>query len=149
MSSHRRSTVTSFPETPDGSRHDHPPVWPVVLGGVATATVCWWLLSSVADLVMVVDISGTDQRVGIISVVVTALVASLGAIAVAWQLRRRAKRPRRMFLVVAITVFALSLLGPLGSADSVDAGLALALLHLSVAAVVIPMIATRLPTRSA
>ena len=54
-------------------------------------------------------------------------------------------RPRRAFLLVALGVLLVSLLGPLTGSVSAVGALGLVLLHLSVAGAVVPLVARRLP----
>ena len=122
------------------------PVWQTLLAGVAAPVVVWTLLHPVLGVRLVADTGNGAHPVGIAAVVVTALVVSLGALGTA-RLARRAGRPRRAFLLVALGVLLVSLLGPLTGSVSAVGALGLVLLHLSVAGAVVPLVARRLPAR--
>ena len=79
------------------------------------------------------------------TVILTALVTVLAFVFV-----RRSRRPRHAFVVTTVSLTLLSLSLPLAAgATALSTKLTLALGHLVVAAVVIPIIARRLPSSSA
>jgi uncharacterized membrane protein len=146
--------TTSHPVTrlPNGEREAQPrgiprlPVWQTLVGAVAASATTWVVLVPLVGLDLAVHTSGEYREVGLASVVATALVAAIAALALATALRRLAGRPRRLFLAVSAAALAGSLLGPLG-AVGVGAALGLAMLHLAVATAVVPLVAGRLPER--
>lgn len=117
--------------------------WVSPVAAVTAALVMWLPLHAVVGL----EVRQGDavHQVGAAAVIVSSLVAGLGALGVAAVVRRRAHRPRRTFAVTALAVLVVSLLGPFGSATSTGAALALACLHLVVAAVTVPLVARTLP----
>lgn len=149
------STPRTHPVTrlPNGEREAHPrgipglPVWQATVGAVGASAITWSVLGPLAGLDLVVRTGTGTREVGLGSVVVTALVVSLGALVVAGGARRFAARPRAAFLGTSAGVLLLSLLGPVASATTVGAALALALLHVVVASTVVPVIGGRLPAR--
>jgi hypothetical protein len=116
--------------------------------GAAAPFLAWLVLSPIAGVDMSVTTAQAETTVGPASVLVSGAVASLGALAAAWLARRFAGRPRRAFTIVALAVLVVSLAGPIGSANSTSAALGLTVLHLVVAAVVVPLVARGLPRHS-
>ncbi len=103
----------------------------VLVGALATAgaVVLWLMLVPIGGVDLDVR---NDQRIGLASVVVTALVVELFAMVLLHIVRRRARRPIRAWTWIAVCVFLVSLLGPLGGVNA-SARLSLAALHLVVA----------------
>jgi hypothetical protein len=116
--------------------------------GAAAPFLAWLVLSPAAGVALSVTTAQGESTVGPASVLVSGALASLGALAAAWLARRFAGRPRRAFTIVALAVLVVSLVGPIGSADSTSAALGLTVLHLVVAAVVVPLVARGLPRHS-
>ncbi|MGH8915074.1 MAG: DUF6069 family protein [Acidimicrobiia bacterium] len=87
------------------------------------------------------DGSGAGQDVGLVAVVLTSLVASLSAWGLLAVLERYLVRARRIWTVLVLTGFVISLGGPMSGTgiDATDRAL-LAVLHLIVAAVLIPLL---------
>lgn len=113
----------------------------VVVAGVAAAVVVWALAHAVvANLRTPGFNNAAPQPLSATAVVATSLLGGLLAwLALAAVERTAASRPRLWFVAVAAAGFALSLAGPLsGAGIGVGDRTALILLHLSVAAVVIP-----------
>ena len=105
------------------------PVWLVTATATALALAIWVLAVPVAGVDLV---AGTPaQTVGVVSVVVATLVATLAAWAVRTLLRRRS--PVAWWLTCTV-VLVVSLLGPLGGA-SPAAVATLTALHVAVGAV--------------
>jgi hypothetical protein len=101
-------------------------------GTVAAALAVYLLLHGFAvDL----TVRGGPQ-VSAVTVALTALFAALAGWAFLAVLERITTRPRRIWYPVALAVFLLSLLGPLGGTGT-GARLGLAALHLTVAAIVV------------
>jgi Family of unknown function (DUF6069) len=120
--------------------------------GVATliATAAALVLYAVAWLTgarLVVAPPGQPTgTVNAVSVVVITLVSGLGALVVALLLHRLANA-RVVFLVVALVVLAVSFAGPLGAADRTSTAVWLSLMHIVVAAIIIPLTLRALPPR--
>lgn len=107
----------------------------VALMAAATAVLVW-ACARISDVHLVVK-SGfgtTDVTVG--SVIVTTLVVAAVGIGLLRLLERRTARALRVWTMVAVTVWALSFLGPL-SATRPSTGLVLAGLHLLVGATLV------------
>ena len=124
--------------TPSGRQQ-----WWTVLAAAVAPLVAWLLVDPVLGVDLVAGRPGSAVDVGGVDVAVSGAVAALGALVVS-RMTRRTSRPRGWFLSVSSTVLAASLLGPLGAATAA-AGLSLALMHLVVAAAVVPVTARRLP----
>ncbi|MEU8272436.1 DUF6069 family protein [Sphaerisporangium sp. NPDC049002] len=108
-----------------------------VAGGTVAALAVWAVAGPVAGAGLTVQVGGAVQPVGPGAVAVASLVAGLAAWALLASLERIVRRPGRLWTIIAVVVLVLSLLGPLGA---VGAGsmVALACMHLVVAAVLIP-----------
>ncbi|MEO5874335.1 MAG: DUF6069 family protein [Streptosporangiaceae bacterium] len=100
---------------------------------VLTGVICWVAAVHGAGIRLVV---GDGERVGVAQVAIATLLAGLAAWFLFALLERFTRRARAAWTVVASTVLALSLTGPL-SATSTAAGITLAVLHLLVGAVLI------------
>jgi hypothetical protein len=114
-----------------------------VVGAPAAALVVWALAVPVAGTTLTVRMGGGAQTVGPVAVAVASLVAGLVGWALLAVLERSAARPGRIWTTTALAVLALSLTGPLGSAVGAAAALVLILLHLVVAAVLVPGLVRR------
>lgn len=139
-----QTPTTGEPSTPVVRRL---PIWRALLGSVAAGVATWAVLSPVAGLSLSATTNGTSHDVGAVAVALSAVVVTLGAAAVAALVRRASAHPRRTFLLVSGAIFVLSFGGPIGQADTVGSGLGLGLLHLVVAAAVVPVLAAALPAR--
>ena len=124
------------------------PVWRAVGGALGSALLTWVVLVPLAGLQLAVVVGARTSEVGVGSVVVTAVLAALAALIVAAVLRRTA-RPRARFVASSAVAFVLSLVGPLVSATTTSATLGLGLLHVMVAAAIVPVVASRLPASRA
>lgn len=138
-----RRAHTSAVGRPDD--HRRLPVSRTAAVATVAAVAAWVLETRVADIELVVTQGGATMAVGVVSVAVSALVVALAAAGVARLVRRHAARPRRAWLVTGTMVLVLSLTGPFAQATTTGAALALALLHVVVAAAVVPLLAAALP----
>jgi chromate transport protein ChrA len=102
----------------------------------AAAAVVVWSAARLAGIDLVVRSGGRTSHVTVVSVIVTALVVAVAGAALLRIFERRTTNGRRTWTIVAVSVWAVSLLGPL-SATRPSAGLVLAGLHLLVGAVVV------------
>ena len=105
----------------------------LVAAGLAAAV---WLAAEAAGVDLAVHAGDGSRPVGLVSVIVTVVVAALVAAGLLRVLERRTANGLRTWTIIAIVVWALSFLGPL-SAMTVGAGLVLAAMHLAVGAVVV------------
>jgi hypothetical protein len=94
-----------------------------------------WLMATAAGIDLAVHSGDGSRPVGLVSVIVTVVVVAIAAGGLLRVLEPRTNG-LRTWTVIAVTVWALSFLGPL-SAISVGAGLVLASMHLAVGAVVV------------
>ncbi|MEU1733752.1 DUF6069 family protein [Streptosporangium sp. NPDC020145] len=117
-----------------------------ISGGRHLSTVLVAPVAALAVWILAVPVSGTrvtvrmgeeTQTLGPVPVVVAGLVAGLAGWALLALLRRRVSRPRRTWTIVAVTVWLLSFLGPLGSSAGGGTMLVLLLMHLVVGAVIV------------
>jgi hypothetical protein len=107
----------------------------LVLVAAAAATALW-LVARVAGIDLAVHAGDGSREVGLVSVIVTVVVVAIAATGLLRVLERRTTNGRRTWTIIAVTVWALSFLGPM-TAMTVAAGLALAAMHLTVGAVVV------------
>jgi hypothetical protein len=107
----------------------------LVLVAAAAATALW-LMARVAGIDLAVHAGDGSREVGLVSVIVTVVVVAIAATGLLRVLERRTTNGRRTWTIIAVTVWALSFLGPM-TAMTVAAGLALAAMHLTVGAVVV------------
>ena len=120
-----------------------------VAAAVLAGIVAWSVTVPLLDVELMVRMSpgsSSVQAVGFASVLTVSLLASLlgwGLLAV---LERHNPRAGTIWTITACAVLLLSLGGPLTSAVTTGAKVALALLHLSVAAVLIPLLRRSSPT---
>ena len=108
----------------------------MVLGTTLGALIAYTVLHRLDHIDLAVRSGGQTQHVGAVAVGVIAALVGLAGWGLLSLLERRTRNGFRIWLVIALTVFAVSLLGPLGgSTTAARAGLAG--LHASVAAVLI------------
>ncbi len=108
-----------------------------VLALVATGSAgLAWAMWHASGVDLAVHAGAGTQSVGLVSVLVTAAVASVAGLGLLRFLEGRVDHALRAWTAVACLVWLLSLFGPLG-AVSLSAGLALLSLHLVVGSIVV------------
>jgi D-arabinose 1-dehydrogenase-like Zn-dependent alcohol dehydrogenase len=120
------------------------PVWSTLAATTGAALVAWFPLSRFVDLE--VTAGDSTRIVGGASVGISALVIALAALGFAAVVRRRVRRPRRVFTITGAVVLVLSLVSPLVQAVTTGAALSLLTLHVVVGAVVLGLVPRRLPS---
>jgi hypothetical protein len=105
----------------------------VVAAGPAAVV---WLVAKAVGIDLAVHSGDGSRPVGLVSVIATVVVVALVAGGLLRVLERRTTNGLRTWTVIALSVWALSFVGPL-SAMTVGAGLVLATMHLTVGAVVV------------
>ena len=130
--------MTTLANTPTARMHRR---HPLVVGGAVLAATVIWLVSQAADVELKVTLSGQPPMViGLPLVVATALTASLAGWGLLAVLERISGRARALWTGSALLALVASF-GPLATAEATGAArLTLALMHLAVAAVLIPML---------
>jgi hypothetical protein len=116
------------------------PRWPVVLTACVAAVAVWTLLDPIGGVDLTVGKPGATTHIGAAAVVLASLVAGLAAWGLLAIYERKLSQPARVWRITAAVVFVVSLLGPLGGTHGSDR-IALASLHLTVTAVLIPWLA--------
>ncbi|MEJ3652221.1 DUF6069 family protein [Actinomycetes bacterium KLBMP 9759] len=106
--------------------------------GATVAAVVVWGVALLVGVDLQVSMAGTPMQIGVVAVILNALVPSLLGWAVLAVLERRTRRARTIWTVVALVVTLLSLAGPLTGAADPGSLITLVLLHLVVAAVLVP-----------
>ncbi|RCK68574.1 hypothetical protein DT076_15175 [Desertihabitans brevis] len=115
----------------------------VLPAAVAVAALVWTLAVVVGGLALTARTGAVVQTIGLGSVLAAAAVAGSAGWAVASLLTRVSRRARTVWTVLACLVAVLSLAGPLTAGTTPGAVAVLVLLHLVVAAVVVPGLAPR------
>jgi Family of unknown function (DUF6069) len=111
--------------------------------GVAAAVVAWLALQYGAHAHMLVKLAPgrPATHVTLVSAIVASALAGLAGWGVLTLLERRTAHPHRNWLITSIAVLVVSLAGPLAAGQGTGAKLSLAVLHLAVAAAIIPRLA--------
>jgi hypothetical protein len=120
----------------------------VVLGASLAALAVWFVADVVVGVDLAVRAGAGTQAVGPVAVLVASLAAGLVGWGVRALLDRITSRGRLVWTVVALAVLVGSLLGPLSGVDGTSRAW-LALLHLTVAAGLIPGLGRATGGRSA
>ncbi len=110
----------------------------VVGAGALAAVLGWVVLVPLAGVELVVAMGGEEREVSLVQVIVSSLVGGLLGWGLLEILERLSARPRRVFLVVCVVGLVLSFLSPIASGSTTATKLGLSLLHVLVAAVVVP-----------
>lgn len=84
-------------------------------------------------------VGSDDQSIGLVQVIVVTALAGLGAWGLLALLERTTSRAKAIWMAIAVIVFVLSLLGPLGSEVNASSKVVLACMHASAAATIIPL----------
>jgi Family of unknown function (DUF6069) len=114
------------------------PRWLSAIAAAAAALILWTVVDPIGGLDLTVGKPGATSHIGAVSVILAALISCLIGWALLSVFERTLRRPARLWTITATVVFLLSLaVGPVNGTDGGDK-LALAGLHLIVAAVVIP-----------
>jgi len=104
-----------------------------VVAAAVCATLTWVMLHVLGGVELTVK---SGPEISAVTVALTAAVAAAAGWLALVLVERRSAHPRRTWTVLAVAVFAVSLLGPLGGTTAAATGSLLAL-HSVVAAVVI------------
>ncbi len=112
------------------------------VGGAVLAAVAVWVVAvPLLGVHLLVRFgSGAAETVGVDYVIGATLIASLAGWALLALLERRTSRARSIWTVVAIVVLLASVSLPLSIATTTGSKTVLALMHLAVAAVLIPVL---------
>jgi hypothetical protein len=110
------------------------------VGGAVTAAVAVWILAvPFLGLHLIVRFgNGSPQTIGIDFVVGASLIASLVGWGLLAMLERRSTRARTIWTLLAIGVLLVSLSLPLSAGTTASTRVVLAVMHMAVAAVLIP-----------
>lgn len=120
-----------------------------VASATVAALIVWLIAKPLLGITLTIPMTGGDQTmvVGWVSVLVISLVASLAAWGLLAVLERLTPHARTAWTAIAAAVLLLSFAGPFGAASNASAGtkVALALMHIAVATVLIPLLARTSP----
>ncbi len=146
---HHRLTTPRIPATSPAARW-RTRVLAVAIAVVA-ALVVWLIAKPLIGIPLTIPMTDRDQtmEVGWRSVIVISLVASLSAWGLLAVLERLTSHARTAWTMIATAVLLLSFAGPLFAASAASAGtkMSFALMHVVVAAVLIPLLARTTPSR--
>jgi Family of unknown function (DUF6069) len=119
------------------------------IGGAVMAAVAVWVVAvPMLGLHLMVQFGpGSPESVGVDFVVGASLIASLLGWGLLAMLERRTPRARTIWTVVAIAVLLVSLSLPLSTGTTASTRAALAMMHVAVAAVLIPALRGSSATR--
>lgn len=115
----------------------------VVGGAVGVALLGWVAVGPLAGVDLAVRTGSpgsTPQHVGPAWVLAISLLVALAAWGVLAVVERRSRQGRRTWTILALVVLVVSLSGPLTAGVTASAKVALALLHVAVAGVLIPLL---------
>jgi heme A synthase len=129
-------STTTTPVRTTGTRSTWRTRGLAAIGAPVAALVVWAVADPLAGVNLQVGSGAAAQHVGPVMVGVISLLVSLAALGLLAVLERVTRRPRTVWLAVALFVLVLSLTGPLGAATTA-ATLSLAAMHLAVAAVLV------------
>ncbi|WP_232660827.1 DUF6069 family protein [Pseudonocardia sp. TRM90224] len=110
----------------------------LAVAGATVAAVVVWGIAVLVGVDPQVTMAGAPMQIGVVAVILNALVPSLLGWALLAILERRTQRARTIWTAVALVVTLLSLAGPLTSAADPGSMTTLIVLHLVVAAVLVP-----------
>jgi hypothetical protein len=111
-----------------------------IAAATAAALATWVVAVPIAGVELEVRRDGDTRAVGAAEVILTTVLAGLVAWGARALLERWTARPRRIWLSLAALVLLLTLAGPIGSAVTTGATLALIALHLVVGAILIAVL---------
>ncbi len=87
----------------------------------------------------VATVNGDEQEIGIVSVIAVTALAGLAAWGLLALLERVTANGKTIWTAIAVVVFLLSLVGPLGNGVGTSSTIVLALMHAGAAATIIPL----------
>ena len=102
----------------------------VVILAIARLATGDWPVATIGD---------DEQTIGLVSVIVVTALVGLVAWGLLALLERMTSNAQAVWTAIAVVVFLLSLLGPLGSGVGTSSKVVLALMHVGAAATVIPL----------
>jgi hypothetical protein len=119
-------------------------LWPagaVVAAAAAGTTTVIAIVGRALGAPLAID----GEPISLIAFPVFTLIATLIGLVLAVTLNRRARKPRRAFMVTTVALTALSLMPDLVVSVTAGSKVVLMLSHLAAAAIVIPAVSRRLP----
>ncbi|MBB5867544.1 hypothetical protein F4553_000923 [Allocatelliglobosispora scoriae] len=105
-------------------------------GATVAALITWTSLHELSHIDLAARTGGSVTRVGALAVAIAAVVVGLAGWALLALLERSVAHPRRVWTIVAVAVFIVSLAGTLGGVTTASK-LGLAALHTTVAVILI------------
>lgn len=117
------------------------------LGSVVAAVVVWIVASPIAGADLRADVAGTEQEIVFVAVLLSALLQAGIGWAVLSLLERFFARARTIWLVLAVVVLVLTGINAAVAALNTETAVWLNVMHLAVAAVLVPVLARTSPRR--
>ncbi len=119
------------------------PLWQTVLMAFIAAAIANIVLFFIANAILSEPVSVPAEMgvVNVVSITISTLVGTLGALLAFVLIKRFTRHPARTFLIVAVVALIVSMAGPFGSAGiALSTRLVLALMHIIAAAIIVPLL---------
>jgi hypothetical protein len=134
------ATIKQIPQRIDASLRTP---WQVRVLSIVDAVILNVVILVIGRVVIgefpMATVSGDDQTIGLVQVIGVTALAGLAAAGLLALLDRLTTSAKTVWTAIALVVFALSLLGPLGSGVDTSSKVVLALLHVGAAATIISL----------
>lgn len=117
------------------------------LGGMIAAVVVWIIASPIAGADLVAEVAGSEQDIVLPAVILSSLVQGGIGWAVLALLERFSSRARTIWLVIALLVLIGAGVNAAVAALNTETAVWLNVMHLAVAAVLVPVLARTSPRR--
>ncbi|MEV6694586.1 DUF6069 family protein [Micromonospora sp. NPDC051196] len=137
-----RTTLSPSPQASDAGRQ---PLWKHGVAAAVVAAITTTVLAAIASAAGVSFGQGTDETIPIPMFTILTLVFSLIGVAIAAVMARKARKPRSTFVRTAIVLIVLSFVPNLTFGFDAGSAVTLMALHVVAAAIVVPVLAKRLP----
>lgn len=141
------STATLIPTRPTPLATGRQPVWKRGAAAAVVASVATTVLAAIASAAGVSFADSTGASIPLVGFAQLTLVLSLAGAGIAAVLARKARRPRATFVRTAVALTALSFVPDLTFGFDAGSAATLIALHVVAAAIVVPVLAGRLPAR--
>ncbi len=119
------------------------PLWQTTLIAFIAAAIANIVLFFIANALLPqpVSIPAEMGAINIVSITISSLVGTLGALVAFVLIKRFTRHPARIFLIVSILALIVSMAGPFGSPGiALSTRLVLALMHVVAAAIIVPLL---------
>lgn len=121
------------------------PLWQTALLAFVAAAIANSVLYFIANALLAEPVSVPAEMgvVNVISITISTLVGTVGALIAFAVVKRFTRRPARIFPIVAVGALIVSMAGPFGTPGlALSTRLVLALMHVIAAAIIVPLFMT-------